>query len=89
MSGRGEQDVHVAGSPALSARVVERGRGPASVLPLPGPVADRTLAGTLGAPQAAYPANVVILALVAALLDLEQRRNRGKVRPPMDRVRSA
>ncbi len=33
--------------------------------------------------------NVVVLALVAALLDLEQRRNRGKVRPPMDRDRSA
>ena len=32
----------------------------------------------------ARPANVVVLALVAALLDLEHRRNRGKVRPPMD-----
>jgi hypothetical protein len=32
----------------------------------------------------ARPANVVVLALVAALLDLELRQNRGKVRPPMD-----
>ena len=30
-------------------------------------------------------ANVVVLALVVALLDLEQRRDRGKVRPPMAR----
>ena len=89
MSGRGAQDEHVAGSPALSARVAERDRGTAPVLPLPAPVADRAPAGAAGAPRAAYPANVVILALVAALLDLEQRRNRGKVRPPMDRDRSA
>jgi hypothetical protein len=37
----------------------------------------------------ARPANVVVLALVAALLDLEQHRGRGKVRPPMDRDRPA
>jgi hypothetical protein len=29
------------------------------------------------------PPNTVVLALVVALLDLEQRRTRGKVRPPM------
>ena len=32
--------------------------------------------------------NVVVLALAAALLDLEQHRDRGKVRRPMDRRRS-
>jgi hypothetical protein len=31
------------------------------------------------------PANAVIYALVVALLDLEQRRDRGKVRRPMAR----
>lgn len=35
------------------------------------------------------PANSVVLALVLALLDLEQRDARGKVRPPMDRRRIA
>lgn len=30
-------------------------------------------------------ANAVVLALVVALLDLEQRRDRGKVRRPMTR----
>jgi hypothetical protein len=31
------------------------------------------------------PANAVVYALVVALLDLEQRRDRGKVRRPMAR----
>jgi len=35
------------------------------------------------------PTNAVVYALVVALLDLEQRRERGKVRPPMIRRRSA
>lgn len=49
--------------------------------------AERAGAGSraLAAHAVARPANVVVLALVAALLDLEQRRDRGKVRPPMDR----
>ena len=34
-------------------------------------------------------ANSVVLALVVALLDLEQRGARGKVRPPMTRRRIA
>jgi hypothetical protein len=33
--------------------------------------------------QAPRPSNAVVLALVVALLDLEQRRVRGKVRPQM------
>jgi hypothetical protein len=32
-----------------------------------------------------HPANAVVYALVVAPLDLEQRRTRGKVRPPMRR----
>jgi hypothetical protein len=32
-------------------------------------------------------ANTVVLALVVALLDLERRDTRGKVRPPMSRSR--
>jgi hypothetical protein len=43
----------------------------------------------LDRPSPSRPTNIVILALVAALLDLEQCRGRGKVRPPMDRRRSA
>jgi hypothetical protein len=50
---------------------------------------SRALAPVDAAPVGARPANVVVLALVAALLDLEQRRDRGKVRPPMDRDRPA
>ena len=46
-----------------------------------GPVAGR------GASD--HACNAVVLALVLALLDLEQRRDRGKVRPPMIRRRSA
>ena len=40
-------------------------------------------------PRAPLPtaANAVVLALVVALLDLEQRGARGKVRPPMTRRR--
>jgi hypothetical protein len=34
---------------------------------------------------ASQVANAVVYALVVALLDLEQRRTGGKVRPPMDR----
>jgi hypothetical protein len=34
-------------------------------------------------------ANAVVLALVVALLDLEQRGDRGKVRRPMIRKRAA
>ena len=40
-------------------------------------------------PAALRPSNAVVLALVVAILDLEQRRARGKVRPPMDRRRIA
>jgi hypothetical protein len=32
-----------------------------------------------------HAGNAVVYALVVALLDLEQRRTRGKVRPPMPR----
>lgn len=35
------------------------------------------------------PGNAVVLALVVALLDLEQRRGRGKVRPAMDQEPAA
>jgi hypothetical protein len=35
--------------------------------------------------RAVRAANAVVLALVVALLDLEQRRTGGKVRPPMNR----
>ena len=81
VSGRGEQDEHVAGSPVLSARVAEETENRRRCSPCS--PRSSTAADT------GHPANVVILALVAALLDLEQRRNRGKVRPPMDRDRSA
>lgn len=65
----------VVGAPVPGARIAQRDREAASVLHPLTPVVDgRT--GTV---------NVVTLALVAALLDLEQRRDRGKVRPPMDR----
>ena len=37
----------------------------------------------------ARSSNAVVLALVVALLDLEQRRDRGKVRPPMTRKPAA
>jgi hypothetical protein len=38
-----------------------------------------------GAQPEPAPANSVVYALVVALLDLEQRRDRGKVRRPMAR----
>lgn len=69
----------VVGAPVPAARNARRDRETASVLhPLTPVVGGRT--GTV---------NVVVLGLVAAPLDLEQRRNRGKVRPPMVRDRSA
>jgi hypothetical protein len=40
-------------------------------------------------PLAPRPANAVVLALVVAILDLERRRDRGKVVTPMPRTRSA
>jgi hypothetical protein len=59
------------------------------------PAAPRAPGGPLGATIPALrgslglrSTNAVVLALVVALLDLEQRRARGKVRPPM-RTRQA
>jgi hypothetical protein len=77
----GPMERAAARSGVLEAHLAHRDRAPASGL-APRPPVD-------GAPVGAHSANIVILAVVVALLDLEQRRDRGKVRPPMDLDRSA
>jgi hypothetical protein len=58
---------------------LESGQPPgATAVPVPGRLPPRMQ------PEPA-PANAVVYALVVALLDLEQRRDRGKVRRPMAR----
>jgi hypothetical protein len=56
--------------------------------PAPIPSADRLL-DPAGRHVGSGATNAVVLALVRALLDLEQRRTRGTVRPPMDERRIA
>ena len=78
MSRRGEQGEHFATSSVLSSRVLGRDRETASLLPLltPGSTDPRDAGSARPAPR---PVNPVILALVVALRDVEQRRGRGKV----------